>query len=103
MLPTEQGLEADDVAVDPRQRLIVKTQLVPRDGGCELVLDGAPLAQAVVHFDLEESRLAAAGGLGAVERGVGIVEQRGGIDAVGGKDGNADADADAQMLAVSFK
>ena len=54
----------------------------------------------IVHLDLEETRLAAAGGLGAVECGIGIVEQCGCIGAVGGEDGNADADADAQMLAV---
>ncbi len=42
----------------------------------KFVLNGAPLAQPVVHFDFEEARHAAAGGLGAGECGVGIVEQR---------------------------
>ena len=66
----------------------------------KFVLHGAPLAQPVVHLDFEEARRAAAVGLGAVERGIGIVEQRRRVGAVGRKDRNADAEADVQMLAV---
>ena len=67
------------------------------------MLNRAPLAQPIIHFDLEEARRAATGGLGAVERGIGIVEQRRRIGAVVRKDRNADADADAKMLAIDFQ
>ncbi len=67
------------------------------------MLNRAPLAQPVIHFDLEEARRAATGGLGAVERCVGIVEQRRRVGAVVRKDRNADADSDAQMLAINFQ
>jgi hypothetical protein len=102
-VPTDQCLEPDHLAIDLRQWLIVKTEFVPGDGGAEFVLDGTPLTQPIIHFDLEEARLAATGGLGTVERGIGIVEQRRRIGAVVRKDRNADTDADAQMLAINFQ
>ena len=98
MVPAHQRLEPDHLAVDLRQRLIVQTKFVALDGRAQFVLNGAPLAQPVVHFDFEEARRAAAGGLGAVERGIGIVEQRRCVGAVGRKDRDADAETDAQML-----
>src|ERR1700688_4044390 len=103
MVPADQRLEPEYPAVDLRQRLIVQTQLVARDRGGKLVLDGAPLAQAVVHLDFEEARLATAVGLGAGERGIGVVEKRRGVRAVGRKDRNADAEADVRMLAVQLQ
>ena len=74
-MPADQCLESGYRAVDLRLRLIEKTELVPDDRGAKLMLDGAPLAQPIIHFDLEEACVAAAGGLGAVERCIGIVEQ----------------------------
>jgi hypothetical protein len=67
-LPTHQSLDPDHPSIDLRQRLVVKAELVARDGGGKSMLDGAPLALPVVHFDLKEARLAATGGLGAGER-----------------------------------
>jgi hypothetical protein len=67
------------------------------------MLDGAPLAQSIIHFDLEETGLAAPGGLGAVECRIGIVEQGRCVSAVGRENGNADADADTQLLTVQFQ
>src|SRR5258707_4212987 len=70
----QRGLEPDPLAINLRQRLIVKTEFVSRDGGAELVLDSAPLAQPVVHFGFEEARLATTIALGAVECSLGIVQ-----------------------------
>ena len=81
----------------------MQTELVSIDGGAQVALDDAPLAQPVVHFDFEETRLATAGGLGAVKRGVGIVEQRRGIGPVRREDRNADAETDAQILSVQIQ
>ena len=81
----------------------METEFVALDGEAEFVLNGAALAQPVVHFDFEEARHAAAGGLGAGQCGVGIVEQRRCVGPVGGKDGNADAETDVEMLAVLFQ
>jgi len=43
------------LAADSRLRLVEKTELVADDGGVEFMLNGAPLALAVVHLDFEES------------------------------------------------
>jgi hypothetical protein len=50
-VPTDQCLEPDHLAVDLGQRLIVQTKFVSIHGGAQLPLDGAPLAQSVVHVD----------------------------------------------------
>src|SRR6202035_2324916 len=92
ILPTKQCLEPDHLAIDLRQRLIVETELTSLHGGGEFVLNGAPLAQPVVHLDFEETRLAATGRFGTVERGGGIVEERRWVGTVGRKDCNADAE-----------
>ena len=73
-MPTHQCLEPDHLAINLYQRLIVKTKLVPRDGGAELVLNSAPLTDPVIHFGFEKARLATTIGLSAVERGLSIVE-----------------------------
>src|SRR5882757_8854805 len=103
IVPANERLEPDNFAADLRLRLVIKVKFIPRDGGTEFMLDRAPLAQPVIHFDLEEARRAATGGLRAVERCVGIVEQRRRVRAVVRKDRNADADADAKMLAINFQ
>ena len=76
MLPARQRLEAEHLAVDRRLRLVVQEQLVARDRRAQIELQRVALAQAAVHLGVEEAHHLAAVGLGAVERGVGIGEQR---------------------------
>src|SRR5258705_11731092 len=89
IVPANERLEPDNFAADLRLRLVIKVEFIPRDGGTGFMLDRAPLAQPVIHFDLEEARRAATVGLGAVERRVGIVEQRRPLPAPALKEPNA--------------
>ena len=76
MLPAHQRLEADDLAADARLRLVVQGELVALDRRAQILLQRAPLAQPLVHVGFEEADRAAAVRLGAIERGVGVAEQR---------------------------
>src|SRR5579863_2394696 len=101
-MPAYQRLEANHLAVDSGERLIVQTEIVPLDGDSEFLLDRTPLAQLVVHFDFEETRLATASGLGAIERRIGIVEERCGVMSIGWKDRDPDADSNTKTLTAQF-
>ena len=103
MLPARQRLEAGDLAVDARLRLVVQHQLAALDRRSQVVLERAPLAQPLVHVGLEEADRAAPLGLGAIERGVGVAEQRGGVGAVDRIDRDPDAQPDAQAVAVDLE
>ena len=76
MLPAGERLESEDLAVDLGLRLIVQDELVVRDRRAQIVLQRVALAQAPVHVGVEEADHVAAVGLGAVERGIGVGEQR---------------------------
>ena len=78
----DQGLEPEHLAVDRGLRLIVQEQLVACDGRAQIELQREALAQAAVHLGIEEADRMAAIGLGAVERGIGIGEQRRRLGAV---------------------
>src|SRR5262249_1250744 len=91
-----------DPSVAARLRLVVQDQFAALDGRAQLVLERAPLAQALVHVGGEESDRATALGLRAVERRIGIGEQRGRIGAVGRKDRDANAHAGAQRVAFDL-
>ncbi len=100
MLPAHQRLEADDLAVDARLRLVMQRQFAALDRRAQLLLQRAPLAQPLVHVGFEEAERAAPLRLGAIERGVGIGDQRVGVGAVGREDRDADAEADAHRMPV---
>ena len=100
MMPADQRLEADDLAVDARLRLVDQCQFVAFDRASQLLLHRALLAQPLVHAGFEEAERAAAFGLGAVERSVGVADQRRRVAAVGGKYGDADAEPEADRMAV---
>ena len=100
MLPANQRLEAEDLAADACLRLIVQGQLVVLDRRSQSLLQHAPLAQPLVHVGFEEAEHAAALRLGAIERGVGVADQRGGVGAIDGKYRDADAQAGAHRIAV---
>ena len=68
--------------------------------GSQILLQRAPFAQPLVHVGLEEAERAAALGLGAIKRGVGIADQRRGVGAVDREDRDADAEAGAHRVAV---
>ncbi len=103
MPPAHQGLEADDLAADPGLRLVVQCQLAAFDRRLQVVLQRAALAQPLVHRRLEEAVDAAAFGLGAIERGVGVGDQRCGVLAIGREDRDADADCAAKLVAVDVE
>jgi len=87
MPPAYQRLETDDPALDPWPAVIVQREFRPGDGGLQVVLQGVPFAQLQVHLGLEEAHRATAFFFGAIERGVRVGEQRGGVGAVGRKIG----------------
>ena len=103
VMPAHQRLEADDLAADPGLRLIVEHELAVRNGRAQLLLERAPLAQALVHVGLEEADRAAPFRLGAIERGIGVADERVSVGAVGRIDRDADAHSDAQQRAVDVE
>ncbi len=67
------------------------------------MLQREAVAQAAVHFGIEEAHRLAPVLLGAVERGIGVGEQRHGVGAVVRIDGGADAEADGDLLALHLE
>ena len=59
--------------------------------------------QARVHAGLEEAEGAAAVGLGAIERHVGVLQELVGVGAVGRRQRDADAGADHDLVAVELE
>ena len=84
-------------------RLVVQRQLVAFDCRPKFLLQRAPFAQSLVHVGFEEAEHAAPFGLGTVERGIGVGEQRRGVGAVDRIDRDADAQADAKLVAVDHE
>ena len=97
--PANERLKSDEVAVDGRLRLKMKREFIVCEGRAQFVLKRPFFAQPHIHFDVEEPRPAAAFGLGAIERRVGVGDQRDLVGAVLGKDRDADAQAGAQLVA----
>jgi hypothetical protein len=92
MLPAQQRLESDGFAgADILLRLVDEPKLVARDGVAQLELEQAPVADLGAHGRFEEAIGGAPVFLGAVERGVRVVEQRLAIGRIVGADGDADA------------
>jgi len=78
-------------------RLVEQLELVALDRAREVGLHREPRLQLVAHLAVVKHAAGAAGGLGVVEREVGIADQLVGRGAIGGEDRKAGADADAQM------
>ena len=76
MLPARQRLEAEHLAVDLGLRLVVEEQLVARDRRAQIDLQREALAQAAIDVGVEEAHRLAAVDLGAVERRIGVGQQR---------------------------
>ena len=82
MMPAHQRLEAGDLAVDMRLRLVVQLELVAHDGRAQILLQRALFAQLLVHRHFEEADRSARFRLGAEQCGVGIGDQRHRVGAV---------------------
>ena len=103
MLPARQRLEADDLAVDAGLRLIIDHQLALLDGGAKIVQERAALAQALIHVGLEEADRPASFGLGPVERGIGVGEERRPVHAVDRIERDPHAEPDAQAMPLDLE
>ena len=104
MVPAQQRLEAADLAARKLdQRLIVELEFVGEQRLAQVELQPAALLHLRVHLRLEEMIGAAAVGLGAIERHVGVAQQLIGLVAVGRRHGNADAGADDDLMAVNLE
>ena len=82
------------------QRLVDEAELAAAQRHLEALFEHAAVLQRLVHALFEEVVVAAALVLGAIEREVGVLEQRLGVAAVGRRDGDADAGADHDLMAV---
>src|SRR5207237_4623422 len=83
------------------QRLVVELELLVRQRLAQVELEDAARLDGVRHLVTEEAIGAAAVGLGAVQRHVGVLEQRVGGDAGRGH-GDADAGADLDQMIVDL-
>ena len=92
MVPAQQRLAAViAVVADVDQRLVVQLELAAHDRLAQIEFQRAPRLHARVHLGLEEPIGAAAVGLGAVQRQVGVLQQLVRLGAVVRRHGDADA------------
>ena len=103
MLPADEGFEAEDISVDRGLRLIVQAQLVVGDGRAQIVLERVALSEAAIHLGVEEAHHMPPVGLGPIERGIGIGQQRREVARVLRIGGRADAEADGNLLASNVE
>lgn len=91
MAPADQGLETKNLTVVPRLRLVLEEQLAAGDRRKQILLQRNSLAHMPIHLRLEELGDVPPVLLGAIERCIGIAEERGAAAGITGVDGNADA------------
>ncbi len=97
-MPAEQGFETEHLAIDLGLRLVMQRQFVMGDRRAQIMLQRVAFSQMPVHLGVEEPHHMAAVGLGAVERRIGIGDQRVGVARIRGIDRGADAEADRDRL-----
>ena len=103
MVPAHQRFERDDaVAGDVADRLIVDFEFVALQRRAQIQFQYAPRLGAGVHSGLEEAVGAAAVGLGAIKREVGFLQELIRILAVLGRQRDADADADDELVTADI-
>ena len=101
MLPAQQRLEtADLVGVDPFLHLVMQLEFILLDRGLELVRQRAAKPDGVVHLALEEADRALSVAFRAIHRDIGVGQKMRAGRAVIRIDGDADAGADMQGVAV---
>ncbi len=81
-------------------RLVVQREFLPFQGAPQALLDGLPLHRADVHGGLEKLIALASIFLCLIHRGVRVLDQRLGIQAVVGIDAHADAGGDMEIVLV---
>ena len=84
-------------------RLVDDVELVASERKPELVLDQAAALQRLVHARLEEAHALAAVALGARESDGRMAQYRGGLVAVGGGHGDADARREQEVLVADLE
>jgi hypothetical protein len=91
------------VAGDVSDRLIIDFEFVAVQRRAQIQFQDAPRLGAGVHSGLEVAIGGATIGLGAIEREVGFLQEFIGILAVLGRQRDADADADDQLVAADIE
>ena len=90
MVPAHERLEAGDLAVDMRLRLVVQFNLVAHDGRAQILLQHALCTQLLVHRQFEEADRSAHFRFRAEQCGIRVGDQGHCVDAVLREDGDAD-------------
>ena len=88
--------------VEIHHRLVVKLELAVIERFAQREFERAPVLHARIHLSLEEAIDAAAIGLGAVKRHVGILQKLVGLGAVGRRESDADTGIDHDLLAAEI-
>src|SRR5882757_4953597 len=91
MMPSDQGLEADDTTADQGLRLVMQSKLLEIYRSPQLTLESAPVARTLVHLGGEEPHGAGAFGLRATHGGICIPDQSFDLRAVGRENRHSDA------------
>ena len=104
VVPPDQRLDAcDPLAVQTDLRLIVKLQLIVRQGLPKRSFKGLSLLQLDVHILFEKTIDASAIGFGAVESQIGVAQQMIGISLVFRVESDADATADNDLVTLKVE
>jgi hypothetical protein len=103
MVPANQSFEHHDfVAGDVANRLIVDLEFVALQRHPQVEFQQPPGLGAGIHPGFEEAVGAAAVRLGSIERQIGILQELIGILSVLGRQRNADADPDNELVAADI-
>ncbi|MNG96512.1 hypothetical protein D3C79_555820 [compost metagenome] len=103
MLPAQQGFDRDDTQVAQAiARLVVQDEFLILQGAAQVVLQLSAVLDLLVHFGGKVAPGVLAIGLGLVQTDVGAADQLTGIVALAASLGDANAGADAQLLAGEF-
>ncbi len=101
MIPADQRLEtADLVALQGDHRLVVELEFASGQRLAQILLHDATGLHLLVHRGFEKAECAAPVAFGAIEREVGVSQQRVGARSVARTDRNADAGADDGLVAA---
>ena len=103
MMPPQQRLAGRTwPSVEIDDRLVVQLELAVVERLAQRQFEHAPVLHAGIHIGLEEAVDAAAVGLGAVKRHIGVLQKHVGLGAVGRRQSDADAGVDHDLLAAEI-
>ena len=92
------GAQRDDID----DALIVNLEFLARDRVAQIHFERAPQPRFGIHLVLEEAVIVAAFALGAIEREVGILQELRRVGAVVRRNGDADGNADDDLVALDL-